>query len=142
MERYPIRTALRRSRWRPAAGALTVLLVALAGMAGWRTTSHLQFRSDAAALGGQWNRDQRAGVPATRLAPLRAELSRLDADQAGWWWHPWPGGPGPGEATARLRAATTLVWDAVMSEARSRAQAALAASSAVERHAGSGSGAA
>ena len=130
MERHPTRTALRRSPWRPAVAALVVLLVTLVGVTGWHTTTHLQYRRDAQALTRQWDRDQRAGVAAARLAPLRAELRRLDAEQAGWWWHLWPGGPGTGEETTRLRTATTRVWTAAMSEARSRAQAALTASSA------------
>ena len=110
--------------------ALTVLLVALVATTGWHMTTHLQYGRDSQALARQWDRDQRAGVAAARIAPLRAELRRLDADEAGWWWHAWPGGAGPGEATARLRAATTRVWDTATSEARSRAEAALAASSA------------
>jgi lipoprotein-anchoring transpeptidase ErfK/SrfK len=130
MEGYPTRTALRRSRWRPAVVALMVLLVALVATTGWHTTAHLQYRRDAQALTRQWDRDQRAGVAAARLAPLRAELRRVDTGEAGWWWRPWPGGAGAGEEIAGLRTATARVWDTAMSESRSRAQAALAASSA------------
>ena len=130
MHTYAIRTAPRRGQRKPAALAVALLLAALVGMTGRDLTIHLQYRQDAGALTRQWNREVHDGVVPSRFAPLRAELRQLDAQQAGWWWRPWPGGPDPSEAIARLRARTTRVWDTALSEARSRAQAALAASSA------------
>ncbi|TMD03566.1 MAG: L,D-transpeptidase, partial [Chloroflexi bacterium] len=124
------RTAPRRGWRKPAAVAVAVLVAALVGVTGRDLTSHLQYRQDAGVLTRQWTGEERDGVAPSRLAPLRAELRRLDAERAGWWWHPWPGDPGADEAIARLRAGTARVWDAAVSEARSRAQAALAASSA------------
>jgi lipoprotein-anchoring transpeptidase ErfK/SrfK len=109
---------------------VALLLAALVGVTGRDLTTQLQYRQEAGALARQWNREVHEGVAPSRLTPLRAALQRLDTQQAGWWWRPWPGGPDPSEAIARLRVRTTQVWDAALSEARSRAQAALAASSA------------
>jgi lipoprotein-anchoring transpeptidase ErfK/SrfK len=123
------RAPLRHGRPRLAVMGLVGVLAILFGMTAWRTAVHLDERQAAQVLTARWDREQRDGVAAGRLAPLRTELGRLDAEEAGWWWHPWRGSH-TDAALAGLEARTAQVWDGATSASRSRAEASLAASSA------------
>ena len=86
------------------------------------------FSADAAALRAQWDRDQAQGVPASSLAPLRAELASQQPTAA--WWSPgWLGDDGQA-LLGRLRSQTSAAWSAALDVA---AQPGAGADRAVER---------
>ncbi len=95
-----------------AAGVVT------AHAAGDRQSS---FAAAASALRAQWDRDQAQGVPASSLAPLRAQLASQEPSAASWspaWFSD------DGQALlGRLRGQTAAAWSAALDAQRTQAQA-------------------
>ncbi len=102
-----------------------LLLVCVA--AGGAVTAHASgdrqaaFTTGAAQLRAEWDRDQAQGVPATSLAPLRAELS-AQQPTAAWWSPGWLGDDGQALLT-RLRTETSAAWSAALDAERVKAEA-------------------
>jgi lipoprotein-anchoring transpeptidase ErfK/SrfK len=79
------------------------------------------FTTGAAQLRAEWERDQAQGVPASSLAPLRAQLSSQEPTAA--WWSPgWFGDDGRA-LLATLQSRTAAAWSAAVDAQRSQAQA-------------------
>jgi lipoprotein-anchoring transpeptidase ErfK/SrfK len=105
-----------------------LLIVCLA--AGAAVTAHAAgdrqrtFTNAAAQLRAQWDRDQAAGVPASSLAPLRAELA--DQQPTATWWSPgWLQDDGH-TLIDRLTAQTQSAWTAALDGQRTQAEAVIA----------------
>ncbi len=105
---------------RPLA-AIALLLVATVALVGWRGAGHAGFEGRAHALAARWDGEQRQGLDAARIAPLRASLAALESDQAGWLWHPWRAADT--SEIDRLSERTDAVWREAITRARSAATA-------------------
>jgi lipoprotein-anchoring transpeptidase ErfK/SrfK len=82
------------------------------------------FTNAGARLQAEWDHDVAVGVPASSLAPLRAELtSRQPA--AAWWSPSWFGSDGATLLT-RLRTETQSAWNAALAAQRTQAQTVIA----------------
>ena len=101
-----------------------LLLIVCLGAAGG-VTAHAasdrqkSFTDAAAQLRAEWDHEQSQGVPATSLAPLRAELASRQPTAA--WWSPgWFGDDGQG-LIATLRSQTRSAFSAALDAQRSQA---------------------
>lgn len=101
---------------------LLVCVVAAGAVTAHAASDRQRSFSDAATqLRAQWGRDQAEGVPASSLAPLRAELSSQQPTAA--WWSPgWFGNDGQA-LLDHLRSQTQSAWSAALDAQRTQAQA-------------------
>ncbi len=101
---------------------LLVCVVAAGAVTAHAASDRQRSFSDAATqLRAQWDHDQAEGVPASSLAPLRAELSSQQPTAA--WWSPgWFGNDGQA-LLDHLRSQTQSAWSAALDAQRTQAQA-------------------
>ncbi|HEY0411422.1 MAG TPA: hypothetical protein VGE42_14270, partial [Candidatus Dormibacteraeota bacterium] len=88
--------------------AIAMVLVGACVLAGWRGASHASFDRRAHELAARWDGEERQGLDARRVAPLRASLATLEAAEAGWLWRPWRSADPA--AIDRLSAQTGAAW--------------------------------
>lgn len=106
----------------------SLLLVSVA--TGGAVTAHAAgdrqrtFADGAAALRAEWSSDQARGVPATSLAPLRAQLV-AQSPTASWWSPSWFSDDGHA-LLATLEGRTQSVWKAALANSSTQAQAVIA----------------
>lgn len=82
------------------------------------------FTTGASTLRAEWSRDQAEGIPASSLAPLRAELDAR-SPAAGWWSPSWLSDDGH-TLLSSLESRTQSVWSAAVDQARVAAQGVIA----------------
>ena len=114
-------------RFRRAASAI-LLAAVVAGVAAAALIAEQRSASFAARAGQlqrTWAHDLAVGVPASGIAPLRAELG-AESPRGGWWSPAWWTTDGS-SLLARLDRDTASVYASAMSAARGRAATALAA---------------
>ena len=105
---------------------LLLVCVVAAGAVAAHAASDRQttFANAATQLQVQWDREQSQGVPASSLAPLRAEL-HSQAPSAAWWSPSWFSNDGQ-VVLDRLRTKTQAAWNAALDAQRSQAQGVIA----------------
>ncbi|HWF57989.1 MAG TPA: L,D-transpeptidase [Candidatus Dormibacteraeota bacterium] len=101
---------------------LLIVCVAAGGAATAHAAGDRQksFSEAAGQLRARWDHDQAAGVPASSLAPLRAELASQQPTDS--WWSPnWLSNAGHG-LLDRLQAETRSAWSAALDAQRAQAE--------------------
>jgi lipoprotein-anchoring transpeptidase ErfK/SrfK len=109
--------------------AIAAVLVGAGMLTGWRGAGHASFDRRAHELAARWDGQERQGLDAGRVAPLRASLAALESAEAGWLLHPWRGADPA--AIDRLSAQTDAAWRDSLTRARSGATSELSAAAAL-----------
>lgn len=109
---------------------LIPVVVITAVAAGGAATAHAasdrqrSFADGAARLQTEWSSEQAQGVPASSLAPLRAELASQEPTAS--WWSPAWFNSGGSTLLSRLEGQTQTAWNAAVSGQREQARTVIA----------------